>query len=69
MDVATISQLIGTLGFPIVCCGAMFWLVVRKDTQHAEEIATMKTAIDNNTIALIKLTDKIDNGGIENDSE
>lgn len=69
MDVATISQLIGTLGFPIVCCGAMFWLVVRKDTQHAEEIAAMKAAIDNNTIALIKLTDKIDNGGIENDSE
>lgn len=69
MDVATISQLIGTLGFPIVCCGAMFWLVVRKDTQHAEEIAAMKAAIDNNTIALIKLTDKIDNGGMENDSE
>lgn len=69
MDVATISQLIGTLGFPIVCCGAMFWLVVRKDTQHAEEIAAMKVAIDNNTIALIKLTDKIDNGGMENDSE
>ena len=69
MDVATVSQLIGTLGFPIVCCGAMFWLVVRKDTQHAEEIAAMKAAIDNNTIALIKLTDKIDNGGMENDSE
>lgn len=69
MDVASISQLIGTLGFPIVCCGAMFWLVVRKDTQHAEEIAAMKAAIDNNTIALIKLTDKIDNGGTENDSE
>lgn len=69
MDVATISQLIGTLGFPIVCCGAMFWLVVRKDTQHAEEIAAMKAAIDNNTIALIKLTDKIDSGGMENDSE
>lgn len=69
MDVATISQLIGTLGFPIVCCGAMFWLVVRKDTQHAEEIAAMKAAIDNNTIALIKLTDKIDSGGNENDSE
>lgn len=69
MDVATITQLIGTLGFPIVCCGAMFWLVVRKDTQHAEEIAAMKAAIDNNTIALIKLTDKIDNGGMENDSE
>lgn len=69
MDVASISQLIGTLGFPIVCCGAMFWLVVRKDMQHAEEIAAMKAAIDNNTIALIKLTDKIDNGGMENDSE
>lgn len=69
MDVATVSQLIGTLGFPIVCCGAMFWLVVRKDTQHAEEIAAMKAAIDNNTIALIKLTDKIDNGGMENDSK
>lgn len=69
MDVATISQLIGTLGFPIVCCGAMFWLVVRKDTQHAEEIAAMKAAINNNTLALIKLTDKIDNGGMENDSE
>lgn len=25
MDANTIMQLIGSLGFPIVCCGALFW--------------------------------------------
>lgn len=30
MDVTTITQLIGSLGFPIVCCGALFWYMIKE---------------------------------------
>mgnify|MGYP000712549815 CR=1 FL=1 len=30
MDVTMVTQLIGSLGFPIVCCGALFWYLVKE---------------------------------------
>lgn len=57
MDVQTISQLIGTLGFPIVACGAMFWKMNKQDKDHKEEIAGVTTALNNNTEAIIRLTE------------
>ena len=62
MDVNNMVQLIGSLVFPIVACGALFWRMIKSDEQHIEEMNKMSEAINNNTEALIKLTQKIDWG-------
>lgn len=59
MDVNTLIQLVSSLGFPIVCCGALFWKIVKTDEQHKEEMDKVTEALNNNTIALTKLSDKL----------
>lgn len=71
MDITTLAQLIGTLGFPIVACCAMAYFFAKvndnyrtdiKELQsnHKEEIAKMTEAINNNTLVIQKLVDKMD---------
>ena len=50
---------ISTVGFPIVACIALFWNNREQDKRHLEESTKFNEAINNNTIALIKLTEKI----------
>ena len=69
-EINTINQMITSIGFPIVACGAMAWYV--KDTndkhreevqrlndQHKEEMEQVIEALNNNTLALQELCDKI----------
>lgn len=63
MDVNAITQLIGSLGFPIVCCGALFWRMIKSDEKHQQEIDKMSDALNNNTIALTKLTERLEKEG------
>lgn len=63
MDVNTLIQLVGSLGFPIVACGALFWRMVKGDEQHKEEMNKMSEALNNNTTALVKLTEKLEKEG------
>lgn len=60
MDANTIIQLVGSLGFPIVMCGALFWRMVKSDEQHKEEMDKLSMALNNNTIAITNLSDKLD---------
>lgn len=71
MDFNSIAQIIGTLGFPIVACCAMAYFFAKvndnyrndiKELQanHKEEIAGMTEAINNNTLVIQKLVDKMD---------
>ena len=59
MDVQTILQAVGSVGFPIVACAAMFWRNYKTDERHREEMNKITEAINNNTIALTKLLDKL----------
>lgn len=69
-------QLLGSYCFPIVACIVMGWYVKhmtdanREDTkelnrQHTEEMTSfrdeIKTALNNNTLALNRLCDKLEN--------
>jgi hypothetical protein len=56
-------QLVGSLGFPIVACGALFWRMIKSDEQHKEEMNKMSEALNNNTSALVKLTEKLEKEG------
>ena len=60
MDANTIIQLVGSLGFPIVMCGALFWRMVKSDEQHKVEMDKLSEALNNNTIAITNLSDKLD---------
>lgn len=63
MDVNTLIQLIGSLGFPVAACVALFWRMVKSDEQHVEEMNKMSEALNNNTSALVKLTEKLEKEG------
>ena len=71
MDMQAILTAVSTVGFPIACCISMGWYVKyitdknREDltalnADHKEEMTTVTTAINNNTLALQKLTDRME---------
>ena len=77
MDVAAIVSLISSVGFPIVACGAMAWYVkyqmdinnqqIKELTdEHKAEMLEVTSALNNNTLALQRLCDKLggDSDGI-----
>ena len=59
MEATTILEIISTVGFPIACCIAMFVQQNKMSENHKKEMSEMKSAIDNNTIALTKLIEKL----------
>ena len=59
MDWNAVIQLISTLGFPIVCCITLFWYMIKQRDMHKEEINELKKSIDNNTIILTRLYEKL----------
>lgn len=65
MDINAIVQLVSSLGFPIACCIAMFWQNNKLNESHKAEVSKLNEAINNNTIALNHIIDKL--GGANND--
>ena len=49
MDIAVIGQFIGSYGFPIVACGALFWYIVKEQKETRAVLAELKSIIQNNT--------------------
>lgn len=66
MDMNTVTTAISTLGFPIVMCGAMFLYMIKEKDTHKEEMNSITEALNNNTLILQKLCDRLD--GDKNDS-
>ena len=59
MNLADWQNLIGALGFPIVCCIAQFYIILRMNKTHNETLAELKRTIDNNTQSIIDLSNTI----------
>ena len=66
MDVGTFTSLISGVGFPIACVIAMGFYFVWERKQRAEEnrsrdnvIKDLTTTVNNNTIALEKLIERL----------
>lgn len=66
MDANAVTTAISTLGFPIVMCGAIFRYMLKEKDSHKEEMNSVTEALNNNTLILQKLCDKLD--GDKNDS-
>lgn len=63
MDLTIITNLIGTLGFPIVMCLMLYKRMEKQDEQHKEEMSKLTESLNNNTIALTQLTAKLETKG------
>lgn len=59
MEISNILTAISSVGFPIVACIALFWKNHKDDERHEEQSNKFNEAVNNNTVALIKLTEKI----------
>lgn len=62
MDLAQIGQFISQYGFPIVCCGVLFWDHMKTEQRreednemHKEEVAELRKSIEANTLAINSL--------------
>lgn len=62
MDVTIVTQLIGSLGFPIVCCGALFWSLVKEKDAHKEEMEELRKSVEANTTAINSLCQHLGGG-------
>lgn len=63
MDMNTLVQLIGSLGFPIAACIAMFWTLNKEREERIAEMQKFTEAINNNTLALEALKGQLDRDG------
>lgn len=62
MDVTMVTQLVGSLGFPIVCCGALFWYMVKEKDAHKEEMEELRKSVEANTNAINSLCQHLGGG-------
>lgn len=64
MDANAIASLVGTLGFPIVCCGALFWYQNKTMKEFSEKIEKavkeLSQSISFNTGATTKLVTTVE---------
>ena len=59
MDVNAIIQIISGVGFPIAACLICFWYVNKLTETHKEEVNKLTDALNNNTLVMQKLCDKM----------
>lgn len=62
-----IASLISTLGFPIGMCLIMCYYINKINDAHKEETDNFAGALNNNTLVLQKLCDKLDSEVVIND--
>lgn len=55
-----IVEVISNVGFPIACVIALAYYVREINTQHKTEVDNLRTAIENNTLVITKLIDRLD---------
>ena len=59
MDVGTITNIIGSLGFPIAACIYMAYVNAKQTEAHKEEMSKMTEAVNDLKVAITSLVDKI----------
>lgn len=59
MDINAIAQIFSNLGVPIACLAVTFYLWYNETNAHKEEMSNMTDALNNNTLILQKLLDKL----------
>ena len=60
IDISTITQLINGVGFPIVACGALFWMLNNSFKQMQDTLTNLTCTLDDMRESLDKITDRLD---------
>lgn len=58
MDYNVFVQTVSSVGFPIVMCLMLYNQMLKTEEIHKQEIAELRKAIENNTIALNNLSSR-----------
>ena len=59
--ITTVISSISTVGFPIVMCLIMVWLNKVQTEKHDAEMKEVTKAIENNTLVMMQIAEKISN--------
>lgn len=59
MDIQAVADLFSNLAVPVACLIATFWLWNKERDDHKMETKELTTAIQNNTLVVQKLVDKL----------
>ena len=59
MDGQVILNAISTVGFPIVMCIILIYVVNKQNEEHKEEMSKITESLNNNTLVIQHLTDTI----------
>lgn len=59
MEATSIIQVVSNVGFPIAMSILLMFYMRENDQKHDEEVKNLREAIENNTIVMNKLIDKI----------
>lgn len=60
-DFSVVLTAVSTVGFPIVACGALFIQNCKLHKDHKEEVTDFVSGLENNTLAIAKLTTLMEN--------
>lgn len=60
MDFNAITQIISSVGFPIAMCLYIMYTMQKQTETHKTEIDELRKTIENNTVAIVKLIEKLD---------
>ena len=63
MDLNTISTIFANLGVPVACLAVTFYLWYQETQSHKEEVNKLQDALNNNTLVLQKLLDRMEEEG------
>ena len=63
MSMDDLLTAISTVGFPIVLAVGLLYVVLMIFKAYREDVDKLKEALNNNTLVLQKLTDKLDKDG------
>ena len=55
MEIDAIVSAVSTVGFPIVCCAAIFWYLYQEQKSHKDEMNAVTKALQENTLILSEL--------------
>lgn len=68
MNGSDVINAISTVGFPIVMCLLLLYVLYKQNEEHKEEMNKMNESLANNTLAIQRLTDILE-GREKNDKE
>lgn len=60
MNAEFVATLINSLGFPIAMVCYFAWYNVKREDQHKEEVSKLTEAVNNNTLVMQSLINKLD---------